>query len=79
MVKIDNTNAVIQELPLNDYSAVENSLDIEMSIRVDGTYTAFLDYDASRYSEELMRKFAQILDDMLLILQDEIINLSNVF
>ena len=49
-----------------------------MSIRVDGTYTAFLDYDASRYSEELMRKFAQILDDMLLILQDENINLSNI-
>ena len=78
ILKIDNTDAVIQELPLNDYSAVENSLDIELNTEKNGTYTLVLDYDASRYSEELMRKFAQILDDMLLILQDENINLPNI-
>ena len=78
IMNLNNTDAVIQELPLDDNSVAENSLDIELNAEKNGTYTLVLDYDTSRYSEKSMRKFAQILDDMLLILQDEKQNLLNI-
>lgn len=59
------------EMPDNKFSAAENTLDIEFFLMDAGNYVAGLDFDASRYSENAMQKFAAILDEMILQLQDE--------
>ncbi|MBR6013515.1 MAG: hypothetical protein IK062_07025 [Selenomonadaceae bacterium] len=58
-------------LPENKYSAAENSLDIEISSSEEKIYYLRLDYDASRYSEGAMKKFAEILDEIVLSMQNE--------
>lgn len=70
-VPICGTKAVIQELPQNKASAVENSLDIHVIIEDDDSYRLKLEYDASRYSEEAMGRFAQLVDDMMKGLQQK--------
>ena len=55
----------------NKYSAAENTLDIEINSTEDGNYYLELDYDASRYSENAMKKFAETMDEIVLQLQDE--------
>lgn len=65
------TTTEIVELPANEINAAENSLDIELSLNDDDTYTLELHYDASRYSEAAMEKFAADFDEISLALQDE--------
>lgn len=57
-------------LPSNEWSAAENALDIEINLTADG-YVIELDHDASRYSEESMKKFAVDFDEIILKMQDE--------
>lgn len=57
-------------LPPNEISAVENALDIEINETGEGLYELFLDYDASRYSEALMKKFSTTLEEILLAMRD---------
>ena len=52
-------------------SAAENTLDIEVNAHDDGTFSLVLDYDNNRYSEEAMRRFAAIMKDMVVALQNE--------
>ena len=59
------------EMPKNKFSAAENSLDIEFFMMDAGNYVAGLDYDASRYSKNAMKKFSETLDEIILQLQDE--------
>ena len=59
------------EMPKNKFSAAENSLDIEFFMMDAGNYVTGLDYDASRYSKNAMKKFAATLDEIILQLQDE--------
>ena len=67
---LDNTPAQVVYLPPNEISAVENALDIEVDETDDGFYELFLDYDASRYSEALMKKFSVTFEETLLLMRD---------
>ena len=58
-------------VPQNKYSASENVLDIELNTLDSGNYLADLDYDADRYSENAMKNFAEVMDEVILQLQDE--------
>ena|GEM_PF-110313 len=70
-IPLCGTVATIQELPQNKASAVENSLDIHVVCEDDGTYRLKLEYDASRYSEGMMVRFAESVDEMIKGLQDK--------
>ncbi len=71
VMKFSGTEAVIEEMPANEISAAENSLDIEMNSHDDGTYAVVLDYDNHRYSESAMKKFAGMMEQMAYGLRDE--------
>ncbi len=71
VMKFCGTEAVIEEMPANDISAAENSIDIEMNSHDDGTYSLVLDYDNYRYSENTMKKFAGLMEQMAYALKDE--------
>ena len=58
-------------VPKSKYSAAENVLDIELNALGDGNYLVDLDYDASRYSKDAMKNFAETMDKIILQLQDE--------
>ena len=66
-------------LPPNEISAVENSLDIEINDSAEGFYDLFLDYDASRYSEDSMRNFAITMNDILIAMSDMDKKISDIF
>ena len=66
------------ELSENEWSAAENSLDIEINSNEDGTYRMILDYDAGRYSERTMKNFAELMDKIILQIQDEKILTSQI-
>lgn len=68
---IGDSPAEIIELPSNEWSSVENTLDIEVNLNEDGTYLVEYGYDASRYSETSMEKFAALFDEIVAKLQDE--------
>ena len=70
-MKFCGTNAEIIEVPLNEFSVSENTLDIEINLTDDGTYFVEFAYDANRYSEAAMENFAAALDEIVLALQDE--------
>ncbi len=59
------------DIPENEFSAAENTLDIEVNQETDGSFYVRLDYDASRYSEGKMKKFAETFDEIILQMQDE--------
>ena len=65
-------------VPKNKFSASENTLDIELNALGDGNYLVDLDYDASRYSENAMKNFAETFDEIVLELQDEQKNISEI-
>ncbi|MBQ9479520.1 MAG: hypothetical protein IJU71_08205, partial [Selenomonadaceae bacterium] len=67
---IDDKPVEVVDVPQNDYSAVENAIDVEMNVNDDGSYTLVLDYDASRYSERAMKNFAATFDEIILALKD---------
>lgn len=70
-MKFGNTMATIVEMPTNEISAAENTLDIEMNAHDDGTYSLVLNYDASRYSEDNMRRLAAAVEGMIRALMDD--------
>ena len=47
-----------------------NTLDVELNAHTDGTYSLVLNYDASRYSADAMRRFSQTVDEMIGALTD---------
>ena len=73
VVYIDDKPLQIIATPPNNFNAAENTLDIEISSGTghDEFYLLTLDYDASRYSRDAMEKFAELIDEMVLALQDE--------
>ena len=70
-IMLDGLECEIVEMPANEISAAENILDIEMNAHDDGSFSLVLDYDNSSYSEAAMRRFAAIMKDMVIALQDE--------
>ena len=73
-----DTPAEIVYLPPNEISAVENALDVEINTEVTGEYSLFLDYDAGRYSEDAMKKFADTLNEIAVAMQDGNIRISKI-
>lgn len=71
-------NMTYVEVPANKASAAENVLDINIQAASDGTYSLVLKYDASRYSEEAMARYAAFVDEMTLALQDGERKLSEI-
>ena len=70
-MKLGDTMATIVEMPPNEITAAENTLDIEMNAHDDGTYSLVLNYDASRYSVESMRQFADTVEQMIHALMED--------
>lgn len=70
-VKLDDTPAEIIEVPDNDYNAAENYLNIEVCLIDDDTYTILLEYQLGTYTENAMKNYAAIFDEIVLKLQDE--------
>ena len=68
---IGNTTALVIDMPPNEISAAENSLDINVVLNEHGMYELKLEYDASRFSEGLMKKFFAELENVVLKMQDE--------
>ena len=73
-----DTTLEIVYLPPNEISAVENALDIEINENDSGFYELFLDYDASRYSEDEMRNFALTMEEILIKMRDTSIKFSEI-
>ena len=69
--KIAGTKVEVVDFPDNEYSAAENCLDIEVNLCNDDEYIISFDYDKSLYGEETIKKFAVLIDDIILQLQDE--------
>ncbi len=70
IVKIGGTDGVMVDMPANEISAAENTLDIEVDAHDDGTFALLLDYDNNRYSKAAMQRFAAIMKEMVVALQD---------
>ena len=68
--KLGDTQAVIEEMPANEISAAENTLDIELNAHDDGTYSLVLDYDPHCYSRKAMENFTSQVEKMATALQD---------
>ena len=66
----DNTAQVI-DMPPNEISAAENSLDIELWSTERGTYDLVLNYDASRFSENNMKNFAETMDKIIFAMKND--------
>ena len=58
-------------MPENDMEAAENTLDIELNIHDEGDYSLVLNYDASRFSEGSMRRFAESYEKIVRGLMEE--------
>ena len=69
-MKLGDTQAVIEEMPANEISAAENTLDIELNAHDDGTYSLVLDYDPHCYSRKAMEAFTEQVEKVAVALQD---------
>ena len=76
---IGDTTATVIDMPPNEISAVQNSLDIKVFSKEDGMYELCFDYDAGRFSRNSMKHFVANLDKVLSLMQDEKIMLSKIF
>ena len=70
-LKLGDTWAEVVELPEDENSGAENTLDIELNAHDDGTFSLVLDYNSGCYSESAMRDFAKSYSDMTAALQKE--------
>ena len=68
--KIAGTKVDIVDIP-NENSTAENCLDIEVNLCGEDEYIIAFDYDNSLYSEKTIKKFAVMIDDIILKLQNE--------
>lgn len=73
----DNTAQVI-DMPPNEISAAENSLNVEVWSTERGTYDLILNYDASRFSEKNMKNFAETMDKIISSLKNEKISVAEI-
>ena len=69
-IKLGGTEGLIEEMPANEISAAENTLDIQVNAHDDSTFYLVLDYDNNRYSAAAMQRFATIMKEMVVALQD---------
>ncbi len=77
-LKLDGTDLEILETPNNEYDAAENYLNIEVCLVDDGTYTIFLEYHLGSYTENAMKKYTEIFNEVVLQLQNESQNVLKI-
>ena len=70
-LKLNGTTVEILETPNNEYDAAENYLDIEVCLIDDDTYTLLLEYYFGPYTENNMKKYAEIFNKIVMQLQNE--------
>ena len=70
-LNIGGYNSEEIEIPPNEWSASENTLDVEVNLSDEGNYYIEYNYDASLYSEDAIKNFAATIDEIILKLQDE--------
>ena len=75
---IGDTMATVIDMPPNEISAAENSLNIQIFAEEDGMYELWLEYDAGRFSEKLMKDFIDKLDEVILGMQNAKTLLSEI-
>ena len=78
-LKICGYPAQLIELPPNEWSATENTLDVEVNLTDEGTYYIEYSYDAGSYSEKAIKNFAALIDEIILKLQDEKLLIADIF
>ena len=77
--QIGDTTATVIDMPPNEISAAQNSLDIKVFSKEDGMYEIWFDYDAGRFSRNSMKHFVANLDKVLLLMQNEKSMVSQIF
>ena len=70
-LKLGGTTVEIVETPNNEYDAAENYLNIEVCLIDDDTYTLLLEYYVGTYTENNMKKYAEIFNKIVTQLQNE--------
>ena len=68
---IGGTTATVVDMPPNEISAAQNSLDIKIFSRDDGLYWWKLTYDAGRFSADSMKNFVATFEEILRVVQDK--------
>ena len=76
---IAGTTVEVLDIPDDEYSAVENVLDIEVNLCVDDNYIISFDYDISTYTETTIKNFAAQIDATILQLQNQTQLVSKIF
>ncbi len=71
ILKLGDTQAVIETLPATEISVAENIIDIEFNAHDDGTFSLVLNYDVEYYSRAAMKNFTQKVIDVIQGLQTE--------
>ena len=69
--KIAGTKVEVVDIPDDEYSAVENCLDIEVNLCDEDKYIISFDYDKSNYNEDTIKNFAAQIDDIILKFKNE--------
>lgn len=66
------------ELPPNEWSVTENSLDVQVNFNDDDTYDIEYSYDSGLYSEDAIKKFAASIDEIILQLCEDKVLVSEI-
>ena len=69
-IKLGDTMAMIEEMPANEISAAENTMDIELNAHDDGSYSLVLDYNPACYSRQAMENFTKVVEEMVLAMKN---------
>ena len=75
---IGNTTATVADMPPNEISAAQNSIDIKIFAGDDGMYKWRLTYDAGRFSAESMKNFVAALEEILRVIQNKDVLISQI-
>lgn len=77
-LKLGGTTVEVFEPPANEYSAAEAYLNIETNLCDDGTYIILFEYYKDAYSEDAIKKFAALYDEIVPQLQDKNKSVSEI-
>ena len=75
---IGNTTANVEDMPPNEISAAQNSVDIKIFSGDDGMYSWRLTYDAGRFSADSMKNFVSAMEEILREIQNNDTRLSKI-
>ncbi|MBR6012912.1 MAG: hypothetical protein IK062_03900, partial [Selenomonadaceae bacterium] len=78
-LKFGDLHCEVEEVERKLWAASQNILDIEITVSEDGKTFVELDYDTGNYSENAMKNFAELIDEILLKMQKENISVNEIF